>query len=148
MESDRQSEQSGDHSVQGERAIQVKSKTGSDESAIPERRSAPRHLVDGPAVILLINVGSRLPGRILNLSLGGCRVHTHERFPVGIYTRIETEFQVEGVTFRLGGVVQAIFDRHTIGIRFLDISDRKHGQLMQLIDEVEKLEEAGKPATT
>jgi c-di-GMP-binding flagellar brake protein YcgR len=104
-----------------------------------DRREASREMVDNTAVIHLINVGSRLRGRILDLSLGGCRIRTDERFPVGIYTRVETEFQLEGLAFRLGGVTQAIHDKHTVGIRFLDMSSRKREQVEQLIEDIREM---------
>lgn len=106
-----------------------------------ERRNQSRHDVDTSAVLNLVNVASRLQGRILNLSIGGCRIRTEERFPVGIYTRVETEFHLEGLPFRLGGVVQAIVDRHQVGIRFLDMSERKREQVAQLIEEIEEMRE-------
>jgi len=117
-----------------------------------ERRVQSRHEVDTSAIILLINIGSRLQGRILDLSESGCRIRSDERFPVGIYTRIEIEFRLEGLPFRLGGVIQAIHDRNHVGIRFLDVSERKREQVEQLIEEIEemrarrtldKLEDAG-----
>jgi hypothetical protein len=104
-----------------------------------ERRTQARHEVDTSAVILLIKIASRLEGRILDLSLSGCRIRTNERFPVGIYTRVETEFRLEGLPFRLGGVTQALHDRHHVGIRFLDMSQRKREQLEQLIAEIEEM---------
>jgi c-di-GMP-binding flagellar brake protein YcgR len=108
-----------------------------------ERRAQLREGVDTSAVVFLVNVASRLTGRILDLSLGGCRIRTDERFPVGIYTRIETEFLLEGLPFRLGGVIQAIHDRHNVGIRFLDMSSRKREQLEQLIEEIEEAKKQG-----
>jgi hypothetical protein len=111
-----------------------------------ERRSQARHEVDTRAVIFLINIGCRVVGRIVDLSLNGCRIRTDERFPVGIYTRVEIEFHLEGLPFRLGGVIQAIHDRHHVGIRFLDLSDRKRGQVEQLIGEIEDLEKKQKAA--
>ncbi len=109
------------------------------KSANRDRRSELRLKVETSAIILLVNVGSRLRGRILNLSIGGCRIRTEERFPVGIYTRVEIEFCLDGLPFRLGGVVQAIQDRHCVGIRFLDMSDRKRQQVEQLIMELAEL---------
>jgi len=41
--------------------------------------------------------------------------------------------------FRLGGVIQAIHDRNTVGIRFLDLSERKRKQVLELIGEIEQL---------
>jgi len=106
-----------------------------------ERRAQSRHGVDTSAVIDLIKIGSRLTGRILDLSASGCRIRTDERFPVGIYTRVETEFRLEGLPFRLGGVIQAVHDRdrRMVGIRFLDVSERKREQVAQLIEEIEEL---------
>jgi hypothetical protein len=110
-----------------------------------ERREQFREEVDTSASIHLINVGSRLQGRILDLSLNGCRIRTEERFPVGIYTRVETEFHLEGLPFQLAGVIQAIHDRErrNVGIRFLDMSTRKREQVEQLIEEIRELREQG-----
>jgi c-di-GMP-binding flagellar brake protein YcgR len=104
-----------------------------------ERREVHREAVDTSAIILLINIAARLTGRILDLSAGGCRIHTDEHFPVGIYTRVEIEFRLDGLPFRLGGVIQAIHDRNTVGIRFLDMSSRKREQVEQLITEIEEM---------
>jgi c-di-GMP-binding flagellar brake protein YcgR len=108
-----------------------------------ERRVQSREEVDTKAVIFLINIASRLQGRILDLSPGGCRIRADERFPVGIYTRVETEFRLGGLPFRLGGVIQAIHDRRTVGIRFLDMSSRKREQVTQLIEEIRQMREQG-----
>jgi len=108
-----------------------------------ERRVLQREEVDTSAVIDLIHIASRLTGRIIDLSLGGCRIRTDERFPVGIYTRVETEFRLQGLPFRLGGVIQAVHDQHTVGIRFLDVSSRKREQVEQLIEEIEELKRTG-----
>jgi c-di-GMP-binding flagellar brake protein YcgR len=105
----------------------------------PDRREASREEVDTSAVIYLVKIASRLRGRILDLSLSGCRIRTDERFPVGIYTRVETEFRLDGLPFRLGGVIQAIHDRHMVGIRFLDMSSRKREQVEQLIEEIREM---------
>jgi hypothetical protein len=107
-----------------------------------ERRQQSRHEVDTTATILLVNVGSTLRGRILDLSLTGCRIRTDERFPVGIYTRVEVEFRYEGLPFRLGGVIQAIHGRNTVGIRFLDLSQRKREQVLDLIGEIDLMRAA------
>jgi c-di-GMP-binding flagellar brake protein YcgR len=102
-----------------------------------ERRAQPRLEVDTSAAICLIHTGSRLNGRILDLSLDGCRIRTDAPFQVGIYTRIEVEFRLQGTPFRVGGVLQAIHEKRAAGIRFLDVSERKRGQLEQLIGDLE-----------
>ena len=106
-----------------------------------ERRAQSRHEVDTSAAIYLIKIGSKIGGRIVDLSLGGCRIRAHERFPVGIYTRVEAEFRLEGLPFRLAGVIQAVHDQERlhVGIRFLNVSDRKREQVEQLIAEIEEM---------
>ncbi len=113
-----------------------------------ERRGMPRCVVDEEAVLFLINIGTRMQGRIVDLSLSGCRIRTEERFPVGIYTRVETEFRLEGLPFRLGGVIQAVHgrDRRSVGIRFLDVSARKRAQVEQLIEDIEEMRARKAPA--
>jgi hypothetical protein len=107
-----------------------------------ERRAQSRHTVDTSAVIYLVNIAARLNGRILDLSLTGCRIHTDDPFPVGIYTRVETEFQLEGLPFRLGGVIQSIHNKNLVGVRFLDLGERKREQLAQLIEEIEEMRDS------
>ncbi len=105
------------------------------------RRIEPRHDVEtSAAVIRLINLAVDVHGRILDLSLGGCHIRTDSRFPVGVFRRVEVEFRIEGLQFRLGGVTQAIYDPFNVGIRFLEVSDRKREQLLQLVEEIEKSE--------
>jgi c-di-GMP-binding flagellar brake protein YcgR len=106
-----------------------------------DRREALRQGVDNSAVIYLIKIASTLRGRILDLSLSGCRIRANERFPVGIYTRVETEFRLDGLPFRLAGVIQAIHDRLTVGIRFLDMSSRKREQVEQLMEDIREVKE-------
>lgn len=110
------------------------------------RRRQARQKIDTSATIFLVRIGSTLRGRILDLSLNGCRICTDEHFPLGIYTRVETEFRIEGLPIRLGGVIQAIHNRNTVGIRFLDLSDRKRQQVLELIGEIKQLHAAQTPA--
>jgi hypothetical protein len=95
-----------------------------------------REVVDSHAVIRLINLASDVHGRIVDISLGGCRIQTDRLFPVGVFRRVEVEFRIAGLPYRFGGVIQAIYDSFNVGIRFLDLSERKREQLMQLIDEI------------
>jgi hypothetical protein len=110
-------------------------------SAQRERRTQARHSVDSQANIFLVDVASRSAGRIVDVSLGGCRIHTNERFPVGIYRRVEVEFVLDGLPFRLGGVTQSLHDRQTVGIRFIDLSERKREQLTMLVEEIDQMQE-------
>lgn len=110
--------------------------TDNPQNHFTEKRRHQRYSVDTSATIHLINIGVRLKGRIVDLSPGGCRIRTDERFSVGIYVRSEVDFHLDGMPFRLLGVTQAMHDKFTVGIRFLEMSARKHEQLMQLIQEL------------
>lgn len=103
-----------------------------------ERRTHGRHTVDTSVRLLLIKTAIAMTGRIANLSMGGCRIRTDERFSVGIFVRVEAEFYLHGLPFRIAGVSQAIQDRNMIGIRFLDMSERCRAQLVELIAEIEE----------
>jgi c-di-GMP-binding flagellar brake protein YcgR len=108
-----------------------------------ERRNERRHTVDGTAVLHLLDPFIHLRGRILDLSLNGCQFRTEDCFRLGIYRRVEIEFQVDGLPFRLIGVTQSVHNLHKVGVRFLDVSERKRQQLIELIAEIE--ERAARP---
>jgi hypothetical protein len=103
-----------------------------------ERRAQPRHRVDASASIILLPGGSRLGGWIQDLCAEGCRIRTDARLAVETFTRVETEFRIEGLPFRLGGVVQRIHDRRLVGIHFLGVSDRKRVHIQQLLAEIDR----------
>jgi hypothetical protein len=105
-----------------------------------DRRIEVRHSVDTTATVHLVKGGSKLSGHILDLSMNGCWIRSDEPFPVGVYTRVEAEFRLEGLPFLLGGVVQAIHGPNDVGIRFLGMSQRKREQVEQLVAEIAKLE--------
>lgn len=104
-----------------------------------ELRGQPRPALHRFATIILVEDGSRFRGRILRLSLNNCRIRTDERFPVGIYRHVEIEFQLRGLSFRLGGVIETLHDRYTAGIHFLDLSEHKRLQVLELMGELEEV---------
>jgi len=106
----------------------------------------PRHDVDTSAVVRLIDLAADIHGRIVDVSLGGCHIRVERRFPVGIFRRVEVQFCLDGLPFRLAGVTQAVYDPFNIGIRFLDLSDRRREQLTQLIHEIEESEQNSQSA--
>jgi c-di-GMP-binding flagellar brake protein YcgR len=110
----------------------VWSAPGSSRQHIIQRR----HALETCAIVHLIDLAADLHGHMVDISLSGCRIRTERRFPLGIFRRVEVEFRIEGLPFRLGGVTQTIHDPFNVGIRFLDLSDRKREQLLQLIDEI------------
>ena len=106
------------------------------------RRAEPRLEVDSRVVLHLIDLAANIHGRIVDISLGGCHIRTDTPFPVGIFRRVEIGFRLEGIPFRLGGVTQAVYDRFNVGVRFLDLSERKREQLLQLIEEIKAMDQA------
>jgi hypothetical protein len=118
---------------------------GSPPAERTERRKEPRHTVDGTAVLHLLDPGVRLRGRILDLSLHGCQFRTDDCFPIGINHRAEIEFHLDGLPFRLPGITQSIHTARKVGVLFLDLSERKREQLVDLIAEIKAHE---KPPTS
>jgi c-di-GMP-binding flagellar brake protein YcgR len=115
-----------------------------DSWARIKRRKEPRHPVDISVVVRLLDIASKLEGRILDLSMGGCRIRTNLPFPLGVFRRVEMQFRMDGLPFRLAGVTQAIYDPFNVGIRFLNVSERMREQLGQLIEEITELREREK----
>ncbi|MDE3186886.1 MAG: PilZ domain-containing protein [Acidobacteriota bacterium] len=99
-------------------------------------RAHPRFAIGDEASLLLVNQGAALPCRILDLSQGGCRIHTQDRFVAGMMVRVEVILKLFGMPFRLSGVTQWTNRKHLVGVRFIDLSDRKREQLAQLIEEL------------
>jgi len=112
------------------------SKSPTDSRSRADRRKEPRHSVDTSVVVRLVDVASKLEGRIVDLSMGGCRIRTNLPFPLGVFRRVETQFRMNGLPFRLAGVTQAIYDPFQVGIRFLNLSERMREQLKELIEEI------------
>jgi len=119
-------------------AAAAKAKASAASAKGGERRLSRRHTLSNNVILQLVKSGIEMPGTILDVSQGGCKLATAERFPLGIYTRCEVEFIVDGLPFRLPGVVQSIHNTHTIGIRFIDLSVRKMEQLADLFDELDE----------
>ncbi len=105
-----------------------------------ERRTNRRHAVHTKANLCLIGTGILMPGQILNLSEGGCRLRTEVPFLAGSFVRVEAEFFLRGLPFRIAGVSQAILDDKTIGIRFVEMSERRRAQLVELMAEIAEAE--------
>ena len=108
-------------------------------AASSELREHPGRVAHNSSTIILARDGSRFRGRIISLSLRGCSIRTEKRIPVGIYSRVETEFHLRRFPFRLDGVIEAMHDRYTAGIQFLDLSEHKRQQVLELIGELEEI---------
>ncbi len=115
------------------------------EVGVPStRRPGPRdvHKVqdlraeESPAVLHLVTGDLQLGGHVLDLSLSGCIVRLNHPYAGNIMVRVEVDFQVRGLHFRLPGVTEAFHDKRTVEVRFLDVSTRKKEDLDQAIREM------------
>src|ERR1035438_2662028 len=102
-----------------------------------ERRVMPRCVVDEEAALLLVGRGTRVPCRIVELSLSGCRMSTMERIPAIGEQRVEATFKVRGIAFRFGGVIEWTEDTGLVGIRFVDLIPRRRDELIRSEERVE-----------
>jgi hypothetical protein len=109
----------------------------------PQHRSAnnasPTQKVEQeewPATLRFLKDSSKVAGAITGLSLEKCSVRTAEDFHMGIQIRVEVEFQMRGLPFRLGGVIEDVKEMQFVEIRFLGVSQRKREELSELLDEL------------
>jgi hypothetical protein len=103
-----------------------------------DRRAFPRQNVDSTVVVYLIDVGDQLRGQLLDLSLNGCRVRTDEPSNVSVHVRVNAELLLDGVLFRLPGVIAANQGQSILRIQFQGISDRLRDQLKQFIGQIKE----------
>jgi len=89
-----------------------------------------------PAVLHFLKDDSQLAGNMVDLSLEGCMVGMNEPFARGTRIRVEVEFEMRGLHFRLLGVTKAIHGKRTVEILFLEMSRRKREDLTQVISEL------------
>jgi c-di-GMP-binding flagellar brake protein YcgR len=120
---------------------------GEGKKTPEQRRVDSRQSVSDEAEVQFVRSGSIACGQIVDLSVGGCGIRTEQPFPQGIYTRVEVSFRLHGLSFRLGGVIQAVHDRHTVGIRFLDVSERKRELILELLRELTAIRSAQAPVS-
>ena len=93
-----------------------------------------------PAVLHFLKDDSQLAGHMVDLSLEACMVGMNQPFARGKQVRVEVEFQMRGLHFRLLGVTKAVHGKRTVEILFLEMSGRKRGDLTQVISELIGLE--------
>jgi len=97
----------------------------------------PRCALDEEAVLLLVGRGARVPCRIVELSLTGCRMRTRERLSAGGELRVEATFKVHGIAFRFGGAIEWAEDTGLVGIRFVELIPRRRDELIEVLCELE-----------
>ncbi len=106
-----------------------------------ERRRSRRFLCAGEVKISrLPSDGVFLPGKILDLSLHGCRVDAGQAIVDG--SRAEIVLHINAASFRAMGEVRAIRDGSGTGIEFVQLSAGGKNMLADLIQELASLQAA------
>lgn len=94
-----------------------------------ERRAHPRYNADLPAAIYLLASQASKPGRIVNISLGGCKISLDRPFFAAVPLRVEVEIMLNGIPLRLPGIVKVRHSENSVGISFVEITERKRERL-------------------
>ena len=100
-----------------------------------DRRQSPRIRCSGSAnIVSLPSEGLVVPGRVLNLSRGGCSIETVS--PLSPGTRAEILLHVNSASIRVVGEVRALRDACVLGVQFLLLSAGGKDILEELIQEL------------
>jgi c-di-GMP-binding flagellar brake protein YcgR len=100
-----------------------------------ERRAHPRLSCKGIAKFLILPDGPQVTGNLINLSLGGCCVECDKEIQARYGTPLDVMLDACDLRVRLSAEICRI-EENRVGIRFLEMSPRKEGQIHFLIEEL------------
>ncbi len=118
--------------------MEAQEQVGCAASRPSDRRAFPRCAVDEEAGLLLVEHGLRLVCRVLDLSMEGCRIRTAQRLPIGIHVRVEVTFTINGIPFRMAGLIQRSNSEYEVGIRFVDVTPRRKAEWAEVVGEMQE----------
>jgi len=101
-----------------------------------EYRETHRYPVHNEAVLSLIGQNLSLHCRVLDLSLGGCRLRAKNQFKTRPKVPVEVTFKIRGLPMLLRGIIQWTDGEDLFGIRFVDLSSRRKDALVDLLYEI------------
>lgn len=101
-----------------------------------DRRTQPRLRCGGVAEVVLLRLGRKLPGTLLDLSVGGCCIQTDAPIPSIERPSVEVQLTVNGITLRVAGIVRNMRNDRRAGIEFIDVTPRKADQIIELVKEL------------
>jgi hypothetical protein len=100
-----------------------------------DRRRLPRFRCCGNAHVSALPAnGTPIPGRIVNVSLGGCYIETGVVLRPG--TVAELSLTVDGVPLRTVSLVRAVREHNGFGVEFTRLTRRGQDMLRELLDEL------------
>jgi hypothetical protein len=100
-----------------------------------DRRRSPRFACSGEAkIVRLPSNGLLIPGKMRDLSLGGCYVETSSALDCG--ARTEIVVRINSASFRAVSQVKAIRDRFGVGMEFVRLSARGKDMLAEVVEEL------------
>jgi hypothetical protein len=105
-----------------------------------ERRIHHRYDIDVDAKLAIVNSDFNFECSVLELSLGGCRVHTEFQNNIVLETQVEVQFVECGYPLRMPARIQVKNGEHILGLKFLEMSSRMRERLNSLIWEVAERE--------
>ena len=102
--------------------------------------------VDENAVVQVVGSGLPMPGILIDLSQEGCRLRTRDRACARARWHVEVMFKINGVSFRLSGIVEWV-DRSNdiLGIRFVNVAPERMLELAEVLGEVAAAVRPGEP---
>jgi hypothetical protein len=104
-----------------------------------DRRRSARFACAGEVKISCLPLdGVFIPGKIIDVSLGGCFVDTAS--PVGIGARTEIVLRVNSASFRALGEVRAIRGQSGAGVEFVRLSASGKDMLADLVRDLARLQ--------